>query len=138
MFQKILDRIYKYCGVFSALWFVFIFILCATPGQYIPSASWMQLLSLDKLIHAGVFFILSGLMLAVAVKFYDGRPVINMLLVSGCVLYGALLEVMQAKFFSNRSADWYDVVTNTFGCLMALLLLKKLRLFKSRKILTSV
>lgn len=137
MFHKLFDRIYNYCGVFSALWFVFIFILCATPGQYIPSASWMQLLSLDKLIHAGVFFILSGLLLAVAVKFYAGREVIIMLFVMGCVLYGALLEVMQAKFFSNRSADWYDVVANTFGCLMALFLLKKLRLIKTRT-LTSV
>jgi hypothetical protein len=34
---------------------------------------------------------------------------------------------MQAKFFSNRSADWQDFAANTFGCLVAVALYKKLK-----------
>jgi len=33
---------------------------------------------------------------------------------------------MQAKVFSDRSADWFDVIANTFGCLVALLLRSKI------------
>lgn len=44
------------------------------------------------------------------------------LVVAGAVLYGAALELMQATWFSNRSADWKDIVANSFGCVVALLL----------------
>jgi VanZ family protein len=46
--------------------------------------------------------------------------------VSG-VLYGGLLEIMQAKCFTNRSADWQDFVANSFGCVVAILVFKKLK-----------
>jgi hypothetical protein len=49
-----------------------------------------------------------------------------------CVCYGAALEWMQANLFSNRSSDWKDMVANSFGCLVALLLIKKIRKFESR------
>lgn len=118
--------IYQFSGTLSWLWFLIIFILCATPGQYIPSANWMELLSVDKFIHAGIFFILTALFLLTAIKQQQSA---GMLIVWIClsIFYGAGLEWMQANIFSNRSADWQDVIANSFGSLMALLVLKKLR-----------
>ncbi len=37
-----------------------------------------------------------------------------------CIGYGGLLEIMQAKAFSERSGDWLDFIANSFGCLMGL------------------
>lgn len=48
-------------------------------------------------------------------------------IVAVAIIYGGLLEVMQAKCFSNRSADWKDFVANSFGCLAALLVLRRIR-----------
>jgi hypothetical protein len=60
--------IYRHAGILLALWILFIFLLCSTPGQYIPSAGWMEMLSLDKLVHAGIFFVLCVLFFLFAFK----------------------------------------------------------------------
>lgn len=118
--------IYKFSAVFSWLWFLIIFILCATPGQYIPSANWLELLSVDKLIHAGIFFILTTLFFLTAIKKKQSTGMISVWF-GLSVLYGAALEWMQANLFTNRSADWQDIVANSFGCVLAFFVLKKLR-----------
>ncbi len=99
-------------------WACIIFILCCTPGQYIPSANWLQLLSFDKLVHASIFFILVCLWL---IYFNNKQKLTNLviyLILTLCILYGGLLEIMQATVFSNRSGDWFDFIANTLGCLM--------------------
>ncbi len=73
-----------------------------------------------------MFFILCSLLFLVAVK-NEQSKIWMIIYFFICVLYGGLLEVMQAKCFSNRSADWQDFVANTFGCLIAALFFKKLK-----------
>lgn len=120
--------LYTHATGMTLLWAAVIFGLCATPGQYLPSAGWMELLSIDKLVHASVFFILTGLLVLVAFKQAEskGRAVLYTLL---AIAYGALLEFMQARYFSNRSADAFDIVANSFGCVIALLFSRHIRRF---------
>ncbi len=120
--------LYRYSGLFSFIWAAIIFGLCATPGHLIPSANWLELLSFDKWVHASMFFILCSLLFLVAVK-NDQSKIWTTIYFFICVLYGGLLEVMQAKCFSNRSADWQDFVANTFGCLMAIIMFKRIKRF---------
>lgn len=117
--------IYTYSGILSLLWAAIIFGLCATPGQFIPSASWLDLLSVDKLVHAGIFFVLASLAIVGAAKRSNKKAVLPAC-VSACILYGGLLEYMQAACFTNRSADWLDFIANSFGCLAAWACSKKL------------
>jgi VanZ family protein len=104
---------------------VVIFILCATPGQYIPSANWLELLSFDKFVHALMFYVLSSFIFLAGIK-HRRRYLFFVLWFLVCVTYGASIEFMQARYFSNRSSDWKDIVANSFGCIIALLLIKKL------------
>ena len=115
-----------YPVLLTLAWGLVILVLCATPGQYIPSASWLELLSVDKLVHASVFFILTSLLLVVAIKHHQGAPYV-ILYVTLSILYGMFLELMQAMVFSNRSADWMDVIANSFGCVMAVILFRRIR-----------
>jgi hypothetical protein len=108
----------------SIAWTIVILILCATPGRFIPSISWLELLSFDKWVHAGVFFILVTL-LGIAVRAHEQTRNLFFLYFLLSVLYGGALEIMQAKVFSERSADTHDVIANSFGCLMALLFNRK-------------
>jgi VanZ family protein len=118
--------IYRYSIALSVLWAAVIFGLCATPGQYIPSVSWLELLSFDKLVHASVFFILSSLFfISLAKKRSSFYLVILFFLIA--VSYGGGLEIMQAKVFSNRSGDWLDFIANTFGCSAALAFYGKIK-----------
>lgn len=106
------------------MWAALIFILCATPGQYIPSANWLELLSFDKFVHASLFFVLCSLFFVVGIKYKQPKTLLIVYFLL-CILYGGLLEIMQAKCFSNRSADWLDFTANSFGCILSVLILKK-------------
>ncbi|MBX3164773.1 MAG: VanZ family protein [Bacteroidetes bacterium] len=118
--------LYKHVLLFSILWAGVIFMLCATPGQYIPTANWLELLSFDKFVHASVFFVLTALWLLVALKYRQSKTTAWLYFLL-CVVYGGALEMMQATVFSNRSADWQDMVANTLGCVVALWLFKKIK-----------
>ena len=110
----------KYSLLFACLWTVIIFILCCTPGKYVPTAHWLELLSFDKFVHAGIFFTLTCLWLLVGFKANKLSFSSIIFIIIGCVAYGGLLEVMQATVFSQRSGDWLDFIANSFGCLMGL------------------
>ena len=73
-----------------------------------------------------MFFVLCSLLFIISIKKNQSKQFLFVYFLI-CVTYGGLLEIMQAKFFSNRSADWQDFVANSFGCLMAALLFKKMK-----------
>ena len=108
----------KYSLLAAVLWTLIIFILCCTPGQYIPTTNWLELLSFDKFVHASIFFVLTCLWLISLLKINKLSNLSIILILLFCVLYGGLLEIMQATVFSNRSGDWLDFIANSFGCLM--------------------
>ncbi len=104
------------------------------PGALIPSVSWLEMLSFDKWIHAGMFFVLCSLLFIVAIKKEQSKQMLFIYFLN-CVVYGGALEIMQAKFFSNRSADWQDFIANSFGCFVAVLLFNKLKkLFEAQQL----
>src|SRR5436190_12602969 len=113
--------IYHKVILLSIVWALVILALCAMPGQYIPSNDWLDLLSVDKLIHAMMFFILCSLFIIAAKKSNKGMGIIIALVIFG-ILYGALMELLQQEVFSNRSADWKDIVANSTGCIISLLM----------------
>lgn len=109
------------------LWALFILILCGIPGKDIPHISFLELLSFDKFVHAGIFIVLisftiRGFLLQTKFKFikYHAKNSAFYL----CVVYGGLLEVMQGTLFADRSADVYDFIANSFGCVIGLLIYK--------------
>ena len=105
------------------LWALLILILCGIPGRDIPHISFLELLSFDKFVHAGIFFVLillstRGFVLQTTYTKVHQNPKVIALLI--CVTYGGLLEVMQGTIFEERSADIYDFIANSFGCVMGL------------------
>ena len=112
----------------SIAWALVIFGLCSMPGRFIPSVSWLELLSFDKWVHAGVFFCLLCL-LGISVNANHQKKTLFHFYFFLSLLYGGALEIMQAKVFSERSADWVDVIANSFGCLMAYVASTKINRF---------
>ena len=106
--------IVRHSGRFVFVWATVILVLCAMPGRFIPAAGWMDLLSLDKLVHAGVFFVLAALITVnVAVNSRSGGVYLASMAIA--VIYGFVLEIMQATIFIDRSFEWTDAVANSFG-----------------------
>ncbi|WP_103864496.1 VanZ family protein [Aquimarina sp. I32.4] len=44
-----------------------------------------------------------------------------------CILYGMLMELLQASLTTYRSPEWYDVVANTSGTIFAALVIVMFR-----------
>ena len=111
----------------ALLWALLILILCGIPGKDIPHISFLELLSFDKFVHASIFFVLvvltiRGFILQTNFVVLKQKAKISALLI--CVTYGGVLEIMQGTLFEDRSADVYDFVANSFGCIMGLLIYK--------------
>ncbi len=115
----------KYNLIAALSWTVTIFILCCTPGRFIPTTSWLELLSFDKFVHASIFFGLSCLWLVFVYYHYQLTKLSISLTILLCITYGGSLEIMQATIFSQRSGDWLDFIANSFGCAMGLLFFNK-------------
>jgi VanZ family protein len=119
----------------AMLWALIILILCGIPGRDIPHISFLELLSFDKFVHAAIFFVLvlltiRGLILQGHYKSVNTKPKLFAGFV--CISYGGLLEVMQGTLFSERSADIYDFIANSFGCMVGIILYNNIE----RKILS--
>jgi glycopeptide antibiotics resistance protein len=113
----------------AMLWALIILILCGIPGKDIPHISFLELLSVDKFVHAGIFFVLILLTirgLVLQIKYAVLKEKAKIIAAFICIAYGGLLEVMQGTLFKERSADVYDFIANTSGCLVGLLLYEKM------------
>ena len=113
----------------AILWAFFILILCGIPGRDIPHISFLEMLSFDKWVHAGVFFVLVLLTVrgfrlrqnSAALKKHA-----SWFALAFCIPYGGLLEIMQGTLFEERSMDVYDFIADSFGALLAVLFYKTL------------
>ena len=75
-------------------------------------------ISFDKLSHAA-FFMLLFFQWSVGLRKQDRftwwRRYSFVLTFFGCLIYGAVLELMQGLLFSGRSGDWKDLVADAIG-----------------------
>jgi VanZ family protein len=107
------------------LWALVILILCGIPGRDIPHISFLELLEFDKFVHAGIFFVLLLLTARGFALQTNNRTLSKSFRLFAfiiCVAYGGALEIMQQLVFVGRSADIYDFIANSFGCVMGVIL----------------
>lgn len=114
-------------AVLPILWAILIAILCGIPGRDIPHISFLEIISFDKFVHAGIFFVLIVLSLRNFSKNNTLKNTTKYYLLAFGIGYGILLEILQGAIFIDRSADVYDVIANSFGCVMATLFFNKLK-----------
>lgn len=101
-------------------WAVLIYILCALPGKSLPSWSWADLLSVDKLVHCFIFFTLTVLLVKGTSL---NKSIIKkdlIVIVIACAAYGGFLELLQEFFFTDRTGSVPDFIANTFGSLLGI------------------
>ena len=104
----------------TLLWTAVVLVLTLTPAAEMPETPEWKLLSFDTAGHAGVFAVLAGLAWFWA-RARVRRPGAVVLL--GCVLLGAAIEVVQYAMHAGRHAEWTDLLADGIGAVLALLLL---------------
>lgn len=112
----------------AIVWALLILILCGMPGKDIPHISFLELISFDKFVHAALFLVLTYLFIRGFAAQTSSGFLSNHALKSAfllCVIYGAFLELLQDAVFEDRTADLYDFIANTVGCIAGTFIYKK-------------
>lgn len=82
----------------------------------------------DKIVHFSMYFGLMSVILFESRKSLKGTGRIFLIaLIPLC--YGFLMEFLQSAFTTNRSGSFYDVLANSIGILVSLLLWLKISPF---------
>ena len=76
---------------------------------------------LDKWQHCFAYFVLS---LSWLIAFYKKKK--KLLVVACCILLGVIIEISQSTLTSYRTGDYYDVIANSLGVLLGLLVFNML------------
>ena len=98
-------------------WAFIIFILCSLPGEEIPTPNW-QIPYLDKIVHVGMFFLLS--MLISLMSIWDTFLTFKKLLIIVtlvALVYGGFIEIMQHYYF-DRSGEILDLGADLLGAII--------------------
>ncbi|HRI40363.1 MAG: VanZ family protein [Bacteroidota bacterium] len=105
----------------ALVWAFIVLVLCGIPGSRLPELSFWQWLRPDKIVHLVLFGTQSYLLLVG----FTGIPVTSRWhqqagwrAVTISILYGALLEWLQAHVFIQRSGDVRDAIANALGAIL--------------------
>lgn len=115
----------------AVIYLAFTFYLFTIPGQKLPNLPWAEKISLDKIVHLGLFMVLICLFaypFNKSIITYKKR--LNWFLFFSLVgvIYGISIEFIQKYYIPNRSFDLFDILADTIGCLVGYYLAK--RVFK--------
>ncbi len=81
--------------------------------------------SSDKYLHTTAYFILSLVWYFALQKKIKKRR-FKVLLILFLIFYGIILEALQGGLTNYRTADFYDIIANSVGVLIATLLINKI------------
>jgi len=109
------------------IWTLLIFILSVLPGKDLPSYTFWEFLTLDKIGHWFFYgihcLIIIKLFIIQNINIKRNKIYFFSFLIS-CA-YGILMEIIQGAFFESRVADYKDVIANTIGIIIAILISPK-------------
>ncbi|MCE2821188.1 MAG: VanZ family protein [Bacteroidota bacterium] len=106
-----MERTVKYIP--ALVWLIFITILSTGPGVPLPE---VKLITTDKLAHAAAYAVLCWLTLGIWRKAGFAQILWTVLFCTG---YGTLMEWVQGTFYPNRFFEYYDMLANTAGAILA-------------------
>lgn len=117
----------------ALLWSGIIFFLCFLPGSALPKEDWLDKIYFDKIVHAGLYFILFLLIVRIFETKTKSALIIASLL---CIAQGILIEFVQgSSLIDHRSFDVYDIIANVVGVLIAIGILSSFKNWNFLRIL---
>jgi aminopeptidase YwaD len=118
--MKILAQ--RLAGPLTLLWAGVMLVLTLTPAHEMPRTPEWKFLSFDTAAHAGVFAVLAGLAWLWARQQPRLARHAASLVLAGCLAFGALIEVLQYAMQLGRHAEWSDLLSDTLGAAVGLLI----------------
>ncbi len=98
-------------------WLLLVTLLLVLPGQAFPQETWLSNIQFDKIVHIGLFAVLTWLFCrGLYQTFPQARLKSNFIYIApAAVVYGLVMEFVQKYYVPFRSFDVYDVVADGIG-----------------------
>lgn len=105
----------------SVLYTLALAVVCLISLKNVPDVG---LAYADKIFHCLTYFIFTLLWFGSFVLRF-GYPKVKALLFSAffAIIFGIIVEVLQGKVTTTRTLDFYDVIANTLGVVLAVVIL---------------
>ena len=107
--------------LWAVVWTIVILVLC---NMRMPDThgSGFFFEGFDKLVHMGFFFVLTVLLFFGKIRYqhsykYRSLTIFKIILITGSI--GGIIELLQWKVFTYRSAEWWDFGCDMTGVFMA-------------------
>ena len=103
---------------YTVLWLVVLTILSLLPGNDIPTSNWLEQIHADKIVHVGMYAMLTFLLLLSMShwkkkEFSHWRKAFPFIIFA--MSYGVSMELMQLFFTDSRKFEVADMVANAGG-----------------------
>lgn len=98
-------------------WAAIIFILSSFPGDQLDKMPLLPIPYFDKWVHLGMYMLFSFLIIHEWKENLNRRKVLAAVFLG--VVYGAIMEWMQAYCFIERTGELGDMVSNILGSVLA-------------------
>lgn len=114
----------KYRYWIAILWAIIILVLCGMPPQDVDKVKFIDFPHIDKVVHFCLYFVMG--VLVVAVLSLNGTlkksKWLLLVSISICFIYGWIIEIFQQVLFTGRSYEVMDIVADTAGAIVGVLL----------------
>lgn len=113
----------------ALLWVVVICLGSLLPGSDLPGTGFFsQIPHFDKIVHGGLYFVFTLLLVSGFLLQYPGERA-KAYLLGGLIAFciGVSIEFLQSMMHVGRSGDFYDAIANTTGIIVALILFKPIQ-----------
>lgn len=104
--------------ILTFIWAGIILVLSITPGNYIPPVEF-KLIAPDTLAHFVFYFVLVYLHLQWK---KSSTNISKLIILSISIIYGFSIEIIQGTLILGRFFDVFDVLTNTIGSILGLII----------------
>lgn len=108
----------------SVAWLILILVICAIPGNSLPSSTLFNIPHFDKIVHAVLYIPISFLLLAFFRLSTSSllRKTAALLSLFIVFAYGGIIELLQSNLFRDRSGDWKDLAADMAGGIIGLMI----------------
>jgi VanZ family protein len=118
-----LKRIIRYTWPPAVVAAIIFYLCCLIPVNDIPDMEFRFFIPTDKIVHFLMFFGLAGVASINYIHYKKEHIIILKLIVFAIlipVIYGGLIEIMQAEYFTERTGDWFDFLADALGVIASL------------------
>ncbi len=101
-------------------------IMFFLPSSNFNTYDWLDKIHFDKFVHIVLFFNLTFLTFFALHKNNLLKTTIKYIVITSCVLYAILTELIQEYLIISRSGDYIDLIIDVIGILSCLFLFNRI------------